>query len=217
MAELVDARNYVDPVDFEKQMKYGIRINKNDGTTEYAYAAQGGRIGASDDVTDTALFVQKESAVKALKQARKNGYESQQNCVLDVVGIEYTVAEVTEVPHPPKKSGFVLAAIKHNRWNGRSDPVWFSGPKKTGSHINWDYAVESATVFPSDVDAQAKLAECREAHEESIRRTEAEIARGYRGYSDPREKLSWEKRTKEELDEQIAHRAWFDTIRIETA
>lgn len=213
---MVDARNYVDPVDFEKQMKYGIRIKKNDGTTEYAYAAQGGRIGPAEDVTDTALFVQEESAIKAVKQARKNGFESKYGCVLEVVGIEYTVVQVTEVPHPPKKTGFVLTAIRHNRWNNSSDPVWFAGPKKVGSNIYWDLALESATVFPSDVDAQAKIAECREAHEESISRVEEELKRGYRGYADAREKASWEKRTREELDEKIAHRKWFDTISIES-
>lgn len=69
---MVDARNYVDPVDFEKQMKYGIQITKG-GNTTYACNAKGGYISETADITDIALFVQKDSAVKALRAARKYG------------------------------------------------------------------------------------------------------------------------------------------------
>lgn len=217
VAELVDARNYVDPVDFEKQMKYGIRITHQDGTIEYAYAAKGGRIGVTDDITETALFAQEDTAIKALKQARKNGFESTNKVVLDVIGVEYTVVQSTKVDQPPKKDGFVLTVIRHNRWAKTDERTWFSGPKKSGSYINWDLAVESATVFPSDLEAQAKIAECREEHEEKIVRCEAEIKRGFYGFHAANDKQRWEHSKKQELQGLIDHRQWFDTIEIAVA
>lgn len=198
-------------------MKYGIRITSDSGVVKYAYAAKGGRIGITEDITETALFAQEETAIKAVKQARKNGFESSNQAVLDVIGIQYTVVQVTEVPQPPKKDGFILTVVRHNRWNHTDERTWFSGPKKAGSYITWDLAVESATVFPSDLEAQAKIAECREDHEEQIVRCAAEIKRGFYGFNQINEKRLWEDRKKEELQGLIDHRQWFDTIEITAA
>lgn len=223
VAELVDARNYVDPVDFEKRMKYGIRITYKDGKVKYAYSAKGGYISESDDITETALFNQEQSAVNALKTARKDGYESKRNCFLEVIGIEYAVAKVTDVPYPPKKSGYVLAVEKTEMQFGKpvDVPLWFSGPKKAGSNIQWSNAIESATVFPSDFECKAKIAECVEEHKQKIEQKKYELANPttnhfYRHMS-PKDRGEWEDRVKSNIQHEIDKLKWFDTIRIEPA
>lgn len=204
-------------------MKYGIRITFDDGKVMYAYSAKGGYIQETDDITNTALFNQEESAIKALKTTRKDGYESKRKCKLDVIGIEYAIAKVTEVPYPPKKSGFVLAVDKHEMQFGKPAIVqlWFSGPKKAGGNINWSNAIESATVFPSDLECQMKIAECREDHQTKIKAKEYELANPttnhfYR-HMQPKERGEWEDRVKSNIQHEIDKLKWFDTIRIEPA
>lgn len=223
VAELVDARNYVDPVDFEKRMKYGIRITYKDGKVKYAYSAKGGYISETDDITETALFAQEQSAINALKTARKDGFESKRNCFLEVIGIEYAVAKVTDVPYPPKKSGYVLAVEKTEMQFGKpvDVPLWFSGPKKAGSNIQWSNAIESATVFPSDFECKAKIAECVEEHKQKIEQKKYELANPtnnhfYRHMS-PKDRGEWEDRVKSNIQHEIDKLKWFDTIRIEPA
>lgn len=170
MAELVDARNYVDPVDFEKQMKYGIQIVYDNGSTRYAYAAKGGHLSQTDDITDIALFVQKDSAIKALKAARKNGYEVE-GSQLQVVGISLVVSEVTEVVKPPQKAGFVLAGLDKD-----GDETFYGDPRtKAVDRPTWTN-FERATIFRSDIEAQLKLQDIRDYHQSQITRRTAKHA-----------------------------------------
>lgn len=159
---MVDARNYVDPVDFEKQMKYGIQIVHDNGSTRYAYSAKGGYISQTDDITDIALFVQKDSAVKALKSARKHGYEVP-GTKLQVVGISLVVSEVTDVEKPPQKAGFVLAGLDKD-----GDRVFYGDPRSGAvSRPSW-VNFERATIFRSDTEAQLKLQDIRVYHQEQV-------------------------------------------------
>ncbi|MNM94940.1 hypothetical protein D3C81_1073610 [compost metagenome] len=153
---MVDARNYVDPVDFEKQMKYGIQIVHANGEVRWAYAAKGGHIGETANLNETALFVQKDSAIKALKAARKNGYEDP-GMTLQVVGIDYTVVETTDVEKPVVKAGHMLVGFDKD-----GDEVHYaSGRSSLSYRIEW-YNVERATIFKSDTEALSKLQECRD-------------------------------------------------------
>lgn len=199
-------------------MKYGIRITEDDGKVLYAYAAKGGYISATEDITNTALFEQEASAIKALKAARKFGYESKMECKLDVVGIEYSVVEVIEVERPKKKAGFYLLAAKQEQHFGKpvEIPIWFSGPKKAGSHIDWTDAVEGATVFASDTECQSKIAEAREEHLQEIEQKKRDLAKGYPyyGHVTPKDKTDWEARMRSNIAHKIAETAWFDTIQI---
>lgn len=203
-------------------MKYGIRITYKDGKVKYAYSAKGGYISETDDITETALFNQEQSAVNALKAARKDGRESKWNCVLDVIGIEYAVMKVTDVPYPPKKQGFVLAAEKTEMQFGKYVDVhhWFSGPKKAGSHLDWSNAIESATVFPSDLECRAKIAECVEEHKQKIENKKHELANplnnNFYRHMQPKERGEWEERVKSNIQHEIEKLKWFDTIRIES-
>lgn len=220
---MVDARNYVDPVDLEKRMKYGIRITHKNGKVQYAYSAKGGYISETDDITETALFNQEQSAINALKTARKDGFESKRSCFLEVIGIEYSIAKVTDVPYPPKKQGFVLTVDKQEMQFGKPVMVqeWFSGPKKAGSDIMWSNAIESATVFPSDLECKVKIAECREAHLQKIEQKKHELANPttnhfYR-HMQAKERGEWEDRVKSNIQHEIDRLKWFDTIRIEAS
>lgn len=163
MAELVDARNYVDPVDFEKQMKYGIQITKG-GNTTYACNAKGGYISETADITDIALFVQKDSAVKALRAARKYGYEPE-GTTLQVVGVSLVVSEVTDVEKPPQKVGHVLVGL-----DKEGEEVFYGDPAtKAVSRPDWVNA-ERATFFKSDIAASLKLKELHEYHAAEVLR-----------------------------------------------
>lgn len=199
-------------------MKYGIRITEDDGKVLYAYAAKGGYISATEDITNTALFEQEASAIKALKAARKFGYESKMQCKLDVVGIEYSVVQVIEVERPKKKAGFYLTAIKQEMQFGRpvDKPIWFSGPKKAGSYIDWTDAVEGATVFASDMECRSKIAEAREEHLREIEQKKRDLVKGYPyyGHVTPKDKAEWAVRMQSNIDHEIAKTAWFDTIQI---
>ncbi|MND86223.1 hypothetical protein D3C80_781790 [compost metagenome] len=199
-------------------MKYGIRVTYEDGSVEYAYAAKGGRISATDDITDTALFAQEDSAIKALKQARKEGYETKNNCSLDVVGIEYTVVKVTEVARPPKKAGFVITGEKPNYWK-KIEQVWFSGTKKAGGYINWSDALESATVLPSEEDCRAKIEEARQEWLEAIEDKKKSLTKGYpyhHSWNAAVEKKRWEDALVAEIADKEAKTVWFDELRIES-
>lgn len=199
-------------------MKYGIRVTHEDGSVEYAYAAKGGRISATDDITETALFAQEDSAIKALKQARKEGYESKNKCSLDVVGIEYTVVKVTEVARPPKKAGFVITGEKPNYWK-KIEQVWFSGTKKVGGYIDWSDALESATVLPSEEDCRAKIEEARKEWLEMIEGKKKELAKGcpyHHWHNTAAEKKRWEDALIAEIAKKEAQTAWFDELRIES-
>lgn len=215
------ARNYVDPVDLENDMKYGIRISFNDGKVKYAYSAKGGYIQETDDITNTALFNQEESAIKALKTARKDGWESKRNCVLDVIGIEYSVVQVTAVPYPPKKQGFVLTYEKDEMAFGKPVQIqhWFSGPKKEGGDVQWSNAIESATVFPSDLECKAKIAQCREEYLQSIEQKKQELANGnnWTRNMSPKELAEWKGRVSSNIQHMIDRTFVFDTIRIEAS
>lgn len=169
VAELVDARNYVDPVDFEKQMKYGIQITHATGEVTFAAAASGGSISETANITNIALFVQESSAVKAVKSARKNGYE-RNGLTLDVVGIDFVVSNVIEVPAAPRKSGYSLTGIRDD------ETVYFIGPK-TGAMWNsrWEN-IERATLFSSDADARARLADCIEIAEKQVLKAQTQLA-----------------------------------------
>lgn len=198
-------------------MKYGIRVTYENGSVEYAYAAKGGRISTTDDITDTALFAQEDSAIKALKQARKEGYETKCKCSLDVIGIEYTVVKVTEVARPPKKAGFVITGEKLNYWK-KIEQVWFSGTKKAGGYINWSDALESATVLSSEEDCRAKINEAREEWLLMIEGKKKELAKGYPyhiSWNAAVEKKRWEDRLTAEIADKEAKTVWFDELRIE--
>lgn len=217
------ARNYVDPVDLETKMKYGIRITFDNGKVMYAYSAKGGYIQETEDITNTALFNQEDSAIKALKTARKDGWESKRKCKLDVIGIEYSVVQVTEVPYPPKKDGFVLAVLKDEMQFGKpvQVPLWFSGPKKAGGSIDWSDAIESATVFTSDLECKTKIAECREDHIQKIESKKYELANPTSNHwyrqMQPKEQGEWRDRVASNIQHEIDKLKWFDTIRIEVA
>lgn len=198
-------------------MKYGIRVTHEDGSVEYAHAAKGGRISATDDITDTALFAQEESAIKALKQARKEGYESKNNCTLDVVGIEYTVVKVTEVARPPKKAGFVITGEKPNH-HKILEQIWFCGTKKVDGHINWTNAIESATVLSSEEDCRAKIEEARQEWLQILERKRNELAKGspyHRSWDTAAEKKRWEDALTADIATKEAQTVWFDELRIE--
>ncbi|MNB87332.1 hypothetical protein D3C75_343240 [compost metagenome] len=199
-------------------MKYGVRVTNEDGTVQYAYAAKGGYISVTDDINNTALFEQEESAIRAVKAARKFGYESKLKCKLDVVGIDYTVVKVTEVERPKKKAGFHLTAIKEEMAFGkpREKQIWFSGPKKANSRIDWSDAIEAATVFTSDTECYAKIAEAREEHLQDIEKKKRDLAKGYPyyGHVTPKDKAEWEARMRSNIDHDTARTAWFDTIQV---
>lgn len=200
-------------------MKYGIRITKEDGSVEYAYAAKGGRISATDDITDTALFAQEESAIKAVKQARKEGYESKNICTLDVVGIEYTVVKVTEVAHPPKKAGFVITGEKPDYYKN-IEQVWFCGTKKVGGDINWTNAIESATVLSSEEECRAKIEEAREKWLQMIEGKKKELAKGcpyHTAWYQATDRKRWEDNLIAEIADKEAKTVWFDELRIEAS
>lgn len=204
-------------------MKYGIRITHKNGKVQYAYSAKGGYISETDDITETALFNQEQSAVNALKTARKDGYESKRNCFLEVIGIEYSVAKVTDVPYPPKKKGFVLTVEKDEMQFGKPAKVqeWFSGPKKVGGSIDWSNAIESATVFPSDLECQSKIAECREEHLQKIENKKHELANPHTNHwyrqMSPKDQQAWIDRVTSNIQHETNKLQWFDTIRIEPA
>jgi len=203
-------------------MKYGIRITNKDGSVEYAYAAKG-HISPTTDITETALFNQEESAIKALKAARKWGYESKMDCVLDVVGMEYSVVKVTDVPYPPKKSGFVLTVQKEEMQFGKPVSIqeWFSGPKKAGGIIDWANAIESATVFPSDFECKAKISECVEEHKMKIELKKHELdnpqSNHFARHMSPKDLGEWKDRVSSNIQHMTDKLKWFDTIRIEPA
>lgn len=204
-------------------MKYGIRITFQDGRVKYAYSAKGGYIQETDDITNTALFNQEDSAIKALKTARKDGWESKRSCVLDVIGIEYSVVQVTEVPYPPKKQGFVLTVDKDEMQFGKPVQVqeWFSGPKKAGGSIDWSNAIESATVFPSDLECKVKIGECVDDHKQKIEQKKYELANPnsnhwYRTMS-AKDQQAWIDRVTSNIQHETDKLKWFDTIRIEPA
>lgn len=143
-------------------MKYGIQITHSNGEVRWAYAAKGGYISETADINDTALFVQKDSAVKALKAARKNGYE-QPGMTLQVVGIDYTVVETTDVEKPVVKAGHILVGI-----DKEGDQVYYaSGRSAISYRVEW-YNVERATIFKSDTEALSKLQECREWYADKL-------------------------------------------------
>lgn len=202
-------------------MKYGIRITFDDGKVMYAYSAKGGYIQETDDITNTALFNQEESAIKALKTTRKDGYESKRKCKLDVIGIEYSITKVTDVPYPPKKQGFVLTYEKDDVAFGKPVQVqhWFSGPKKAGGSIDWSNAIESATVFASDLEGKAKIAECREAYLQKIESKKHELVTGnhFTRHMAPKELGEWKDRVNSNIQHMIDRIFVFDTIRIEEA
>ena len=200
-------------------MKYGIRVTYKDGSVEYAYAAKGGRITSTDDITDTALFAQEESAIKAVKQARKEGYETKHQCVLDVVGIEYTVVKVTEVAYPPKKVGFVITGEKLD-FHKQLVQVWFSGTKKVDGYIDWTSALESATVLASEEDCRAKINEARNEWLKMLENKRKELTKGYpyhNSWNGPLEKKRWEDNLTAEIADKEAKTAWFDDLRIEAS
>lgn len=134
-------------------MKYGIQIVHENGDTTYAYAAKGGYIQETVDITDIALFVQKDSAVKALKAARKNGYEVE-GTSLQVVGITLTVSEITEIDKPVVKAGHVLFGL-----DAECKEVYYGGMSYRGP--DW-YNVERATIFKSDTEASLKLRDIKD-------------------------------------------------------
>lgn len=143
-------------------MKYGIQIVHDDGSIGYAYAAKGGYISETEDITDIALFVQKDSAIKALKSARKNGYEAE-GTKLQVVGISLVVSEVTDVEKPPQKAGFVLVGLDED-----GDRVFY-GDARSAEVYNPSWVnFERATIFKSDTEAELKLQDIRTYHQEQI-------------------------------------------------
>lgn len=158
-------------------MKYGIVATYNsDGTQKYCSSARGGHISLSSDIDDIALFVQEASAVKALKQARKNGAERKNSYTLAVVGVSFTVTKTIDVPHPVAKAGYV---IQRGNTAERSPSEYYTGAQKTDEawiHSCWDEdAIERATVFKSDFDAQRIIALYIDAIEREIAKKEIEL------------------------------------------
>lgn len=150
-------------------MKYGIQIKHSDGTFSWAAAAKGGRISQTREIDDTALFVQKDSAIKALKAARKYGYEKQ-GMTFQVVGIDYSVVETTDVEKPAIKAGHMLVGI-----NKDGDQVYFASGKGTLTYATPEWEnIERATIFKSDTEAALKLQDCREWYADKLSRMEAE-------------------------------------------
>ena len=144
-------------------MKYGIQITKG-GNATYACNAKGGYISETSDITDIALFVQKDSAVKALRSARKYGYEPE-GTTLQVVGISFVVSEVTDVDKPPQKVGHVLVGL-----DKEGEEIFYGDPRtKEVNRPVWVNA-ERATFFKSDIEATLKLNELREYHAAEVLR-----------------------------------------------
>ena len=155
-------------------MKYGIKATFHDGRVEYAYEAKH-RLSLTDDITSSALFVQEASAVRALKSARKEGYESRLGCVLSVMEITYAIVREIETPQPKKKEGYLVT----------DGEVYYSGTKKdsgwTGS-IDWHKAIESATYFKTMEQASTKIQEVISCYDGDVQRYTDEVAKGSNQY-----------------------------------
>lgn len=132
-------------------MKYGIRAT--DSNNDHTYCISTRSPAFSADTTEIALFVQPQTAVSAVKQLRLSGYERLNDCVLEVVGVEVTVATVIPVEYPAVKKGFIIVGEQ------RGAPIYFSGPMKLGSDIQWSPNIEQATVFKTPVDATGRIAD----------------------------------------------------------
>lgn len=160
-------------------MKYGIIATYMDGTQKYCSSARGGHVSLSNDIDDIALFVQESSAVKALKQARKNGAERKNACSLAVVEVQFNVVKTIDVPLPPAKSGFILKRDVYHQM--KKKPDYYIGYIKTDRayvHSGWsEDALESATIFRTDLDALNIISLYVSAIEEDIVEKQLEVDR----------------------------------------
>lgn len=136
-------------------MKYGIRVTYDDGRVTYVSSTRFKAV-ENDSITEMALFVQKDSAVKAVKTIRKDGGEPE-NATLDVIGITFSVCDVIEVERPPTVSGFIIVVEKPEHFVKRQ---YFNGTKKTGVYPQYNSfgtAITRATVFANEKTAKLRL------------------------------------------------------------
>lgn len=122
----------------------------------------------SEDADESARFVHAESAIKALKDLRKRGFEK--NGDLHVVFLAASVAQVILVPRN-EKSGFVI-----KRTNGPASKRFYTGYKTKPAdgfytaHYKWCADKNSATVFPTRAAAEKALESIKKALESAAER-----------------------------------------------
>lgn len=133
-------------------MKYGVQIRRDDRVT-WAYSVKH-RIEETTHMEDMALFDRKESAIKAMKPLRE-AYEFEYDCQLDIVAIEFRVADVIDVPRPPKSKGYRLYYVD-DRFH--KEKRYFRGSRagKDNRYYATDIAV-NATVFKSEEELEKRL------------------------------------------------------------
>lgn len=139
-------------------MKYGIRVNHKSGKTSYCTSTRGSgsHLSHDDVIGSIALFEQEASAVKAVKQMRKAGVESANDVELSVIGVDFVVSAVIDVPHPPAKSGVLLKVTQEVQNCTIPKVTYYSGTLKGPSYFtvgDWNN-IEAATYFKSEIDAQ---------------------------------------------------------------
>lgn len=155
-------------------MKYGIKATYPDGRVQYAYEAKH-RLTLTDDITSSALFVQEASAAKALRAARKEGYESRLGCVLSVMEITYAIVRDVEVSPPKKPEGYLVTDGEKYYSGTKKDSGWYGG-------LDWHQAIESATYFKTMEQASSKIHQVQEEYRRAVQQYTDEVARGSKQY-----------------------------------
>lgn len=144
-------------------MKYGICLVDDVNGNRYVTSTKG-RPGFSFDISDIALFVQKDSAAKALKRLRLDGAE-EPGTELCIVEVEYIVANTLSVDKPAPKPGFFLLASDGRAYfRKKSGDIDFGDwwPQYAFAHIN------RASVFTNPAQAEARQRATIEALQEQL-------------------------------------------------
>lgn len=199
-------------------MKYGIQAVYSDGSLSFCSSTRYKSFTCDSD--DIALFVQEESAVKAIKEFRKADYEIDNDCVLSVIAVELVVKEVKSVPYPPKKTGYVISGVKWNQHHQQDYTVYFGGPKKQGSDVLWTESWNSATFFADEFSAQQRINDSKQKAIEHVAYREKEAQDySYRAKHYYRDSEAEQKR-REQYNQDEIQRAkeaveWHDHLTIE--
>lgn len=195
-------------------MKYGIKATYKDGSFEYACSTRGSA-AFSSKIDDIALFVQEKTAVSALKQLWKRGFERINHCVLEVVGVEMAEVANIIVPRPAQKTGLVLTAPRTN-YRGEVEVVFFSGPKKAGGNIAWTQVVEAATLFDSEDQAMTRLNDSLNASKLRLAQNIHQSTNGPVPWRETdRERESRERMQQQAVDYSMKEVEWHDTVQVQ--
>lgn len=195
-------------------MKYGIQSKQEDGSILYCSSTRNASF--TSELDDIAVFAQKSSAEKAVKELRKTDYEITHGTTLSVVAVSMVVDAEFDVPYPKQQTGYIIRGEKWNHFNQRHYTVFFSGPKKQGGDIRWTEHYSSATVFSDEFSARERIQDSKDIALETLSYREREHHRSHKNWA-----LAWrseeELRKEEErqIEEAKAAVDWHDTLTIE--